>query len=61
VAQRNRVVPDQNFLHQQPQNLLSHRDIQRLGSNPQLTAKACQALCQLQIFCFVRRRHLQRL
>jgi hypothetical protein len=61
MAQRNRVVPNQDFLHQQPQNLLPHSDIQRLGSNPQLTAKACQALCQLQIFCFVHRRHLQRL
>jgi hypothetical protein len=46
MAQRNRVVPNQDFLHQQPQNLLSHRDIQRLGSNPQLTAKPGQALCQ---------------
>jgi hypothetical protein len=47
MAQRNRVGPHQNFLHQESQNLLSHRDVQRLGSNPQLAAKSRQALCQL--------------
>jgi hypothetical protein len=32
MAQRNRVAPDKDFFHQQTQNLLSHRDIQHLGS-----------------------------
>jgi hypothetical protein len=47
MAQRNRVTSNQNFLHQQAQNLLSHRDVQRPGSNPQLAAESRQALCQL--------------
>jgi hypothetical protein len=47
MAQCNRVTSNQDFLHQQPQNLLSHRDIQHLGSYPQLAAKSRQALCQL--------------
>jgi hypothetical protein len=47
MAQRNRVASNQNFLHQQSQNLLPHCDIQRLGPNPQLTAESRQALCQL--------------
>jgi hypothetical protein len=47
MAQFNRVAPHQNFLHQQSQNLLSHGDIQRLGSHPQFAAESRQALCQL--------------
>jgi hypothetical protein len=47
MAQRYRVAADQNFLHQQPQNLLSHRYIQHLGSYSQLAAKSRQALGQL--------------
>ena len=61
MTQRNCSVVDENFLHQQSQNLLSHTHVQRLGSNPQLAAKPRQALCQLQVLCFVHRRHLQRL
>jgi hypothetical protein len=44
MTQRNRGVPDKDFFHQQTQNLLSHPDIQRLGSQPELTAKSRQAL-----------------
>jgi hypothetical protein len=47
MAQRNRLASHQDLLHQQSQNLLSHGDIQRLGSYPQLAAKHRQALCQL--------------
>jgi|KBSMisStaDraftv2_1062788.scaffolds.fasta_scaffold1660604_1 hypothetical protein len=61
MAKRNRIVADQDFLHQQSQNLLSHRDIQHLGPNPQFGAKASQTLCQLEVPCFIHRRHLQRL
>jgi hypothetical protein len=32
---------------QQPQNLLSHRDVQRFGPNPQFAAKSRQVFCQL--------------
>jgi hypothetical protein len=32
MAERNRIAPNQYFLHQQAQNLLLHRDIQDLGS-----------------------------
>jgi len=61
MAQRNCVASNQNFLHQQSQNLLSHRDVQRFGTNPQLAAKARKTLGQLQVFGFIHRRHLQRL
>jgi hypothetical protein len=61
MAQGDRVTSNQDFFHQQSQNLLSHDDVQRLGSYPQLGPKSCQAPCQLQIFCFVHCRHLQRL
>jgi hypothetical protein len=47
MAQRNGVAPNEDFLYEQSQNLLSHCDIQRLSSYPQLAAKSCQALCQL--------------
>jgi len=47
MAQRNRVASNQDFFHQQSQNLLSHSDIQRLGTDPQFTAEHRQALCQL--------------
>jgi hypothetical protein len=47
MAQRNRVAANQDFLHQQPQNLLSHCDVQRFGPNPQLAAKSRHVLCQL--------------
>jgi hypothetical protein len=47
MAQRNRVASHQNVLHQQPQNLLSHRDVQRFGPNPQLAAKPRQVLRKL--------------
>ena len=59
MAQRNRVASNEDFLHQQSQNLLLHCDIQHLGSQSQLTAKPGQALRQLQVFCFVDRRHLK--
>lgn len=47
MAQRYRVAADQYFLDEQSQNLLSDRDVQRFGSDPQLAAKARQVLCQL--------------
>jgi hypothetical protein len=34
MAQLNRVASNQNFFHQQSQNLLSYGDVQRLGPNP---------------------------
>lgn len=61
MAQRNRVASNQNFLHQQSQDLLSHRDIHHLGSCPQFAAKTRQTLCQLKVFGFVHCGHLQRL
>ena len=45
VQQEAEILP--RILHQQSQNLLSHNDVQRLGSYTQLAAKSCQALCQL--------------
>jgi len=47
MAQRNCVASHQDFLYQQSQNLLSHCDIQRLGSDPQFAAKHRQTLSQL--------------
>jgi len=61
MAECDRVGTYQDFLHDQPQNLLTHCDIQRVGSYSQLGAKASEALRQLEVFRFVHRRHLQRL
>jgi hypothetical protein len=47
MTQGDRVASNQDFLHQQSQNLLSHGDIERLRSYSQLAAKSRQALCQL--------------
>jgi hypothetical protein len=61
MAQRNRFASNQDFLHQQPQDLLSHGDIEHLGSNPQFGAKPRQGLGELEVFGFIHGCHLQRL
>jgi hypothetical protein len=47
MAQGNGVSADQDFLHQQSQNLLSDCDVQRFGPNPQLGSESRQVLGQL--------------
>jgi hypothetical protein len=59
MAERDRVGTYQDFLHDQPQNLLAHGDIQRVGAYSQFGSKAPEALRQLEVFRFVHRRHLQ--
>jgi hypothetical protein len=39
MAQRDRVGPHEDFLHQQSQNLLSRGDIQDIGPHSQFIAK----------------------
>ncbi len=58
MAERDRVDAYQDFLHDQPQNLLPQRDIQRVSSYSQLASKAPEAFRQLEVFRFVDRRHL---
>jgi hypothetical protein len=47
MTQRDRIVTNKHFLHQQTQDLLAHCDVQRIGSHSQFTAKTRQVLCQL--------------
>ena len=41
MAERNRFGAYQDFLYDQPQNLLAYHNIQRVGAYSQLIAKAC--------------------
>jgi hypothetical protein len=43
MAERNRVGADQDFLHDQPEDLLAYGDIQRVGAYPQFASKASEA------------------
>ena len=61
MAERDRVGTYQDFLHDQPQNLLAHGDIQRIGSYSQLASKTPEALRQLEVSRFIDGCHLQRL
>jgi hypothetical protein len=61
MAECDRIVSDKNLLDHEPQNLLTHPDIRRLGSDPQLASKGRQAFGKLKVFCFVHRRHDKRL
>jgi hypothetical protein len=61
MAQSDRVDSNQDFLHQQAQDLLSYCDIEHFCAYSQFAAETCQALRQLQVFGLVHRRHLQRL
>ena len=47
MAQRDCVGSNQDFLHQQAQELLSYRDIDHFCAEPQFAAKTGQALRQL--------------
>jgi len=61
MAERNRVGADQDFLHDQPEDLLAYGDIQRIGAYPQFASKASKAFRQLEVSRFIDRSHLQRL
>jgi hypothetical protein len=58
MAQGDRVDPNQDFLHQQSQDLLPHRYIHHLCAYPQFAAKTRQALGQLQVSRSINRCHL---
>jgi len=61
MAQCDRVDSNQNFLHQQAQDLLSYCDIEHVCAYSQFAAKTRDALRQLQVLSFVHCCHLQRL
>ncbi len=61
VANGDCVRSDQNFSHDQPQDLLAFAGVHRLGAPAEFAAKRAQAISELQVFRLINCRHLQRL
>ncbi len=61
MAERDRIGANQDFPHDEPQNLLPRVYSQRAGSCAQFASKPRQAFGKLQVFRIVYCCHLQRL
>jgi len=61
MTNRDALSANQNFFHQQSQDLLTFSDVQRFGAHAKVASKRGEGLCKLQVLGLVDRGHLQRL